>query len=101
MDLSHPKGASVDDGVEPGLCSLSYASNNDVSAVVVRLGQGAKLAKLDIASYYRIIPIHPEYHPLMGMMWRGSVYVDTTLPFGLRSAPKVFTALADVLEWIL
>ena len=27
--------------------------------------------------------------------------MDTALPFGLRSAPKVFTALADGLEWIL
>ncbi len=27
--------------------------------------------------------------------------MDATLPFGLRSAPKIFTALADALEWIL
>jgi len=27
--------------------------------------------------------------------------VDATLPFGLRSAPKIFTAVADALEWIL
>ena len=31
----------------------------------------------------------------------GKVYVDTTLPFGLRSAPKIFNALADALEWIV
>jgi hypothetical protein len=35
------------------------------------------------------------------MMWRGKVYVDKVLPFGLRTAPKVFTALADALEWVL
>ena len=29
------------------------------------------------------------------------LYVDTTLPFGLRSAPKIFNAVADALEWIL
>ena len=28
-------------------------------------------------------------------------YVDTALTFGLRSAPKVFNAVADALEWIL
>ena len=27
------------------------------------------------------------------------VYVDTALPFGLRSAPKLFNAVADALEW--
>jgi len=31
----------------------------------------------------------------------GQVYVDTALPFGLRSAPKIFNALADALEWIV
>ena len=26
-------------------------------------------------------------------------YVDAMLPFGLRSAPKIFTAVADAIEW--
>ena len=34
-------------------------------------------------------------------MVRWSIYVDTVLPFGLRSAPKVFNAVADALEWIM
>ena len=29
------------------------------------------------------------------------MFVDTTLPFGLRSVPKIFTAVADALEWIV
>ena len=32
------------------------------------------------------------------MKWQGQVYVDAALPFGLRSAPKIFNALADALE---
>ena len=31
----------------------------------------------------------------------GEVYVDTALPFGLRSAPKIFCATSDALEWAL
>ena len=30
----------------------------------------------------------------------GSLYVDTAIPFGLRSAPKIFTAVADTMEWM-
>ena len=26
--------------------------------------------------------------------------MDTTLPFGLRSIPKIFMAVADAVEWI-
>ena len=35
------------------------------------------------------------------MQWEGVTYLDGALPFGLRSAPKIFSALADGLMWIL
>lgn len=35
------------------------------------------------------------------MRWNNLIYVDGMLPFGLSSAPKVFNALADALEWIV
>ena len=35
------------------------------------------------------------------MMCEGALYVDTCLPFGLRSVPKIFTAIADAVEWIV
>ena len=38
---------------------------------------------------------------LLGMSWEGQVLVDTALPFGLRSAPLIFTAMADALQWIM
>ena len=31
----------------------------------------------------------------------GKVYLDTTLLFRLHSAPKIYTAVADALEWII
>ena len=35
------------------------------------------------------------------MKWNTQVYIDACLPFGLRSAPKLFNVLADLLSWIL
>ncbi len=35
------------------------------------------------------------------MRWEGTVYVDTNLPFGLRSAPLTFSALADALALVM
>ena len=58
-------------------------------------------AKVDVRSAYWMLPIHPDDRWLLGMRWEGSVFVDTALPFGLWSAPKVFTAVADALEWIV
>lgn len=34
------------------------------------------------------------------MSWEGGFFIDSTLPFGLRSAPKIFAAVADAVEWI-
>ena len=101
FDLSAPKGFSVNDGIPSELCSLSYASVDDAVQRIMSYTRGALLAKLDIESAYRIIPVHPDDRPLLEMMWKGRLYVDTSLPFGLRSAPKLFNALADGLSWIL
>ena len=56
------------------------------------------LAKTDVKSAYRIVPIHPDDGHLLGMRMD---YVDSSLPFGLRSALKIFTAIADAIEWIV
>ena len=32
-------------------------------------------------------------------MWDQRVYVDRALPFGLRSAPKIFSAVSDMITW--
>jgi len=37
---------------------------------------------------------------LLAMNWKQCIYVDTCLPFGLRSAPKLLNILADLLSWI-
>ena len=66
-----------------------------------KTGEGAILAKIDIKSAYCMIPIHPEDRPLLGMTWEGALYVDAALPFGLQSAPKIFTSVVDALEWCL
>lgn len=101
VDLSSPEDASVNDGIEKEICSLSYTSVDAVADKVLALGRGAMLAKMDIKQAYRMVPIHPQDRRLLGMRWEGKVYVDKTLPFGLRSAPIIFSALADALAWMM
>ena len=96
VDMSAPEGASINDGINEVVCSLSYVSVANAVHSITSLGQGALLAKVDVKSN---VPIHPEDRWLMGMNWEGALYIDTALPFGLQSAPKIFTALADAAEW--
>ena len=100
-DLSFPEEASVNKGIDPAFCSLRYTSVERVATAAMNLGKGFLLAKLDIKSAYRLLPVHPIDRPLLGVAWQGKEFVDGMLPFGLRSAPKIFTAVADALEWVL
>ena len=98
-DLSYPPGRSVNDGIDPGLCSLEYMSVDRIAGIIVALGQGTLMAKIDIKSAHRLVPVHPDDRPLLACKWEGQVFVNSALPFGLKSAPKIFTAVADVIEW--
>ena len=59
------------------------------------------MAKLDLRSAYRMVPVHPDDQPLLCIQWHGVTYCNQALPFGLRLAPKLFTAVADGLAWVL
>ena len=92
VDISSPQGHSINDCIEPQVCSLSYVSIDDAVTNVMRMGKGTLLAKLDLESAYRIIPVHPNDTYLLSMEWKGSWYVDTALPFGLQSVPNLHSA---------
>lgn len=100
LDLSHPTGFSVNDGIDTGMCSLKYTTVEEAVSRIVDCGRGTLLAKVDIQHAYRNIPVHPDDRLLLGMSWDGELLMDTVLPFGLRSAPMIFSAVADSLEWI-
>lgn len=100
VNLSAPEGSSVNDGISKELSGVEYTSVDEVARRVQELGAGAKLAKADVKAAYRNVPVHPRDRWLLGMEWEGVKYVDGTLPFGLRSAPLLFTALGDAIEWV-
>ena len=100
-DLSYPPGYSVNDGIDPNICSLRYTTVEDVASAYAILGPNTIIAKVDIESAYCLVPVHPEDRPLLGVKWKEKFYIDPMLPFGLRSAPKIFHSLADALEWRL
>jgi len=100
-DLSSPQGCSVNDGISSELSSINYTSVDHLASLVMSLGRGSLLVKADIQEAYHIVPVHPQDQPLLSVQWNGSILMDKMLPFGLRSAPKIFSAIADGLQWIL
>ena len=101
VDLSSPEKESMNDGIRKELCSLLYTSVDAIADGIVAMGRGTLLVKLDIKQAFRMVSVHPDYRRLLGMTWRGRVYGDKALPFGLRLAPLIFIAVADALQWIM
>ena len=62
-----------------------------MATAAAHLGRGALLAKVDIESAYRLIPVHPDDRWLLRTKWENRFYID----------PKIFNAVADALEWSL
>ena len=101
VDLSYPRGFSVNDGIPKFLCLMKHISIDDAINEILKLGPGTLLAKIDIKNAFRLIPVHAADRQLLTMEWKGSLFVDTCLPFGLRSAPRLFNILANLAAWVM
>lgn len=58
------------------------------------------MAKTDVKSAFRIIPIHPVDFQLLGMKWDDLYYYDTALPMGCSTSCSIFEYFSTAFEWI-
>ncbi|XP_077999222.1 uncharacterized protein LOC144452084 [Glandiceps talaboti] len=105
MDLSFPHGTSVNDGIphdtflgQPS--HLTYPNIDALSDIIRDLGPGCLLFKLDLRRAYRQLPVDPRDFHLLGFTWRGSLFIDTKLPFGLRSAAMACQRTTNAIIYI-
>ena len=101
MHLSAPAGHSINDAIPKEDFSLQYSTVDDAIRMILQLGTGTLMAKVDLKSAFRMVPVHRDDWELLGMHWRNQFFMDTCLPFGLRSAPYLFNEVAMALEWIM
>ena len=101
VDLSAPQGHSINHAISKEHSSVAYANLDHAVTMLQSLGKGCLLAKLDLKEAYRVVPIHLSDQRLLAIQWEGATYIDRALPFGLRSAPKLFSALTDAMMWFL
>ena len=94
VDLSYPRGRSVNNFIPskhlfPHLSlTKRYGGCEPGSWTWHRAGQDWLEKRL---------PHHSDDRQFLGMSWEGHVYINQCL----RSAPKIFTAYADALAWVL
>ena len=96
--LSYPKGSSVNDSIPDDCASVHYATISDAVNILKSLGTGCYMAKTDIKSAFRIIPVHPLDYPLLGIKWDNQYYFYRCLAMGLKSSCAIFEKFSSSLE---
>ena len=100
FDLSCPTGASVNDGIPPKYGEISYEPLEKAIKLVAKAGRGAVMMKRDLKAAFRHIPVSPVDYWLLIFQWNDKFYADLFLPFGLRTAPRIFNLFSEALHWV-
>jgi hypothetical protein len=98
--LSYPEGSSVNDGILRCYTDVRYATIDTAIAMIKKVGKWCFLAKTDIESAFRLLPVHPDDYPLLGLSsWQDKCYYDKCLPMGCSSSCSLFEKFSTSLEW--
>lgn len=100
QDMSFPRN-------DPSLLSVNAAIDSDdfptewgtfdtTAELILSLPAGCLAAAFDITAAYRTTPVHPDEQHLLCIFWKGKVYVDRAVAFGLASSAGVFGSVADM-----
>jgi hypothetical protein len=100
-DLSRPWGSvnkfSTDN-------SVRYSTIEDATK---NIKVGSFMAKVDLKSAYRCVPLHPSCHQLTGIQWKfgesdiPTYLYDARLPFGASRSCKIFQSISDSIVCML
>lgn len=100
-DLSRPNG-----GMNSFLTDTS-CSFKTLDMATSMMNPGCFLAKVDLRSAYRSVPIHPSNYTYMGLSWtfqkggQKSYMIDAKLPFGSGKACQIFQCLSNSVSRML
>ena len=106
LDLSFPKGNSINEGISPNHhmgedIKIRYCKVDDLVNLVKIKGQNCLLFKRDLKRAYRQIPVDPGDLHLLGWTWKGKIYIDCVLPMGLRSSAMMCQRVTDAIRHIM
>ena len=98
--LSFPEGNSVNDFIDPDYCTVHYTPFDEVLEMIAALGKNSFLAKMDVKSAFRLLPVHPSDHELFGFKFNNKFYYDMCLPMGCSASCALWEKFAHFLQWV-
>ncbi len=102
MHLSYPRTGSfgsVNSNIDPEDTHVRYQTFDQAVSLCMKLGSGGFLAKSDLKSAFRQLPIHKEDLNLLGFRIDSLWFIDKCMPFRLAIACKVFEKFSSVIHW--
>ena len=105
VDLSWPKGYSVNDGISrvdyiDGPMTISLPTPDEMERAVVRAGRGSFLYKTDLSRGYRQLRVDPLDWPYLSFQHMSKFYMDICPPFGLRSSAMAMQRVSQAIVYL-
>ena len=105
IDLSWPKNASVNAGVDKNSYlgsefSLMFPTIDDITRELVKIGPGCHIYKIDVSRAFRHLKIDPGDYDLLGLC-SDAAFFDTCLSFGSRHGSQTFQRISDAVHYVL
>ena len=106
MDLSWPKGASVNNGVAKDMYlgtpyDLNYPSVDSITNSLRNLGPSAQIYKIDISRASRQIKIDLGDIDLLGMKFQDEYFIGRSVAFGFGHGSLIFQCCTDAICYIM
>jgi hypothetical protein len=92
-----PNVTFVNHGINLDNFPTAWGTFEATSALILSLPHGCLAATFDISVAYCLTPIQPNQQQHLCVLWKGLVYVDRAVMFGLSSSAGVFGSIADML----
>ena len=105
LDLSYPKGASLNDQVDRKLFdssafSLRLPTVDDVVKEISRHGDDITLAKIDITRAFRNLRVDPADTMKLGIKWQDDINIDAAVALGWIHGSSAFQPVSDAVTFI-
>ena len=99
-NLSHPHGDSINSHISKADSSVNYQSFDRAIELIRLHGANCYMAKSDLDSAFRQIPMDRGSLPYLGFMLGDLYFIDTCLPFGAASSCAIFEVVSSYIHWL-
>jgi hypothetical protein len=96
LNLSAPKGACVNEGINGDLFPATMSSTSKWLEVLDKAGRHCQMLKVDWAAAYKHVAVRKDDLPLQYFSWLGKDFIELMLIFGAVSSAGLYDRLAKV-----